>query len=565
MVWQKKTEVDEASTSFDFSNDLWATHKIPDESMKTRDPCWNPFDVEMTGDEVDACTVLCGLYNEPSRICTPSTTHKGSENSGKFSGVALRVHFDPSEDLEVGKGNGGDKKRTPDVTMTLATKACARALFPSTDRESLCHDTKYSASFASGSLNGVNMFTLTEEALDVIAEQSRLCVATALNSSTRVAAPEDAMKPNKSFKRMITSGIDSRSSKIRRTGGSMMLKEESEVPNSILVSPVDRTPSGISQGQDKDDVDLSPCSKVEAVEWPNTLDLSRNAEEDGMTAVASTVLLSMVKDAPCKNAPRQQPSPFGDGKVLPTRRSSRQKKPNSACISKNIVVARDRKERMIDAIFPSCTPAKPRNLSSRDVTSRKGTPYRVKPTQANLASLEESSSDKQTKPDEPDQTPILLNEACEEKWYGYLDRFKAFRTKHGHGCVPTKYPDDQDLAGWATRQRMHYARYIGKSDGKSLLTEKRVHDLTNAGFCWDNQQRGWYAKYDLLCRYVQKYGSVKGASAMKSCKDFPGLAAWIIYQRKCFREFRTPEAKATLKQDHLQRLKLLEAHGFWHA
>jgi hypothetical protein len=66
-------------------------------------------------------------------------------------------------------------------------------------------------------------------------------------------------------------------------------------------------------------------------------------------------------------------------------------------------------------------------------------------------------------------------------WEKRLEELNKFREEHGHCRVPTRYPQNQELAVWAKSQRRQFKLFC-QGDGKSHITTERIQKLVKLGF-----------------------------------------------------------------------------------
>eukprot|EP00529_Nitzschia_sp_RCC80_P006305 CAMPEP_0113496192 /NCGR_PEP_ID=MMETSP0014_2-20120614/29995_1 /TAXON_ID=2857 /ORGANISM="Nitzschia sp." /LENGTH=1477 /DNA_ID=CAMNT_0000390107 /DNA_START=130 /DNA_END=4562 /DNA_ORIENTATION=- /assembly_acc=CAM_ASM_000159 len=529
---QKETGVDDASTTFDFPDSVWADHQASD-GKYAREVSRDSNRVPMTGDEVDACSSLCDLHRASSRTLAPSMTLEVVPKMP--SNVARRHHKNVKISTEVPSTN-------PRVLFPSAVSDDFGRDVSTTVTKDLMHDShqekfvdtawlepsqiapfKHTPNWLQKPSKGKEYFSLTQVAMNLIADDSRSLLHSIHSAGTKPketkAATQTTHRASRSAKtkakRTIKTAVASRRPKYRlpssqTTNGSALSRAKRGAESSIsstIVSPVERMCSGRPRGLG---VVLGPSLRT--VKWPDATEQERANLKDGKKVRAPSDPSSRAAST--------------SGKDVPGRRQKR-------TVKARIVSRKKQQEGMVRKKSP------PR-LLERD--QERSTPLTKSPTE--VAATVSSGP--------------VFNSTYNEKWKKNVERFEVFRKKHGHGCVPVKYPEDQILAGWATRQRMHYARYVGSSKGKTLLTVERVEELTRLGFCWDNFQRGWYAKFDMLSKYVEKHGSIKGASSRNNRKAYPGLSAWLRFQRKVFKDYLTPESRAKLKDDQEERFKLLE-------
>jgi hypothetical protein len=75
-------------------------------------------------------------------------------------------------------------------------------------------------------------------------------------------------------------------------------------------------------------------------------------------------------------------------------------------------------------------------------------------------------------------------------WEERLNELRAFREKHGHCNVPTKYPENPQLAVWAKCQRRQIKLYLTQAaNGKgSHMTLERIAKLIDARFVFNPRE-----------------------------------------------------------------------------
>ena len=72
-------------------------------------------------------------------------------------------------------------------------------------------------------------------------------------------------------------------------------------------------------------------------------------------------------------------------------------------------------------------------------------------------------------------------------WEERLGELRQFKEKHGHASVPTRYPDNPQLAIWAKVQRRQYNlfRAGGTKNRKSNINLERISKLLKVGFVFN--------------------------------------------------------------------------------
>jgi hypothetical protein len=69
-------------------------------------------------------------------------------------------------------------------------------------------------------------------------------------------------------------------------------------------------------------------------------------------------------------------------------------------------------------------------------------------------------------------------------WEERLNDLRAFRDQHLHCSVPAKYPENQQLAIWAKRQRRQFKEFT-QGDRCSNMTLERISKLAGIGFVFN--------------------------------------------------------------------------------
>lgn len=73
-------------------------------------------------------------------------------------------------------------------------------------------------------------------------------------------------------------------------------------------------------------------------------------------------------------------------------------------------------------------------------------------------------------------------------WEERLDELHRFRDKYGHCNVPTKFPDNPQLAIWAKCQRRQFKLFVSDGPKKSNMTVDRIAKLSRVGFVFNPRQ-----------------------------------------------------------------------------
>jgi hypothetical protein len=72
-------------------------------------------------------------------------------------------------------------------------------------------------------------------------------------------------------------------------------------------------------------------------------------------------------------------------------------------------------------------------------------------------------------------------------WEERCNELCAFHRLHGHANVPSKYPENPQLAIWVKGQRRHYSLY--QSGKRSSINKERTSKLNRLGFTWNVRKR----------------------------------------------------------------------------
>lgn len=73
-------------------------------------------------------------------------------------------------------------------------------------------------------------------------------------------------------------------------------------------------------------------------------------------------------------------------------------------------------------------------------------------------------------------------------WEERLNELYRFREKYGHCNVPTKFPDNPQLAIWAKCQRRQFKLFVSDGPKRSNMTVDRIAKLSRVGFVFNPRQ-----------------------------------------------------------------------------
>ncbi|MBF0628482.1 MAG: helicase associated domain-containing protein [Magnetococcales bacterium] len=124
-----------------------------------------------------------------------------------------------------------------------------------------------------------------------------------------------------------------------------------------------------------------------------------------------------------------------------------------------------------------------------------------------------------------------------DPWDQRFGALQHFCQQHGHGAVPTLWPEDPMLAEWANRQRL--ARSRGTLD---LVQTSRLEAI---GFVWDLEAFAWDQACQGLERFIARHGHAK---VPENHPEDPALAEWCLKQRHLRKKEKlSPERNARLE------------------
>ena len=141
-------------------------------------------------------------------------------------------------------------------------------------------------------------------------------------------------------------------------------------------------------------------------------------------------------------------------------------------------------------------------------------------------------------------------------WSEWLKAAKCFVQDNGHCVIPHNYPKNQELAHWAKRQRYQYSKKFQLGNNTtSSLTQERIQDLNELGFCWSLREDIWSKRFDELCQFCEENGH---ANVTFTYQKNQKLAAWVKGQRHQYKLWKRGEQTAMNEA----RVNRLESIGF---
>jgi superfamily II DNA or RNA helicase len=129
----------------------------------------------------------------------------------------------------------------------------------------------------------------------------------------------------------------------------------------------------------------------------------------------------------------------------------------------------------------------------------------------------------------------------DSQWKEMFIVLTEYKKKFGNCNVPSQWPENKQLATWASTQRGDYQ--------KGKLSEDRIKRLDGIGFMWNPIDSQWEEMFIALSEYKEKYGH---CNVPRQWVENKKLATWIRTQRGEYQ-------KGKLSED---RIKRLEEIGF---
>lgn len=141
-------------------------------------------------------------------------------------------------------------------------------------------------------------------------------------------------------------------------------------------------------------------------------------------------------------------------------------------------------------------------------------------------------------------------------WKERYDELVIFWKKHGHSCVPQRYPPNKALGKWVHKQRQEHKK---KRDGLACtLTLYRIESLEKVNFQFDPTNRAeglWQRRYKELVHFMGIHGHCMVPQKYPSNK---ALGKWVHRQRHEFSKKCSGEASFMTEQ----RIEALNKLGF---
>ncbi|KDU80239.1 restriction endonuclease family protein [Chlamydia muridarum] len=122
----------------------------------------------------------------------------------------------------------------------------------------------------------------------------------------------------------------------------------------------------------------------------------------------------------------------------------------------------------------------------------------------------------------------------EGAWEENFLELQRFQEEHGHCRVPSRYPENPQLASWVHVQRRCFK--AGK------LSEDRITKLEEIGFIWKVFEGAWEENFLELQRFQEEHGHCRVPSRYP---ENPQLASWVHVQRRCFKAGKLSEDRIT--------------------
>lgn len=112
-------------------------------------------------------------------------------------------------------------------------------------------------------------------------------------------------------------------------------------------------------------------------------------------------------------------------------------------------------------------------------------------------------------------------------WQTRLEQLKAYKNKYGHCLVPNKFKEENALGRWVDKQRQDYRKL--NEGKKSVMTEDRIQQLEELGFCWSVDEHVWNIRFKELQEYKELTGNCLVPHNYSANSQ---LANWVIQQRQ---------------------------------
>lgn len=122
----------------------------------------------------------------------------------------------------------------------------------------------------------------------------------------------------------------------------------------------------------------------------------------------------------------------------------------------------------------------------------------------------------------------------EKTWNQKFAALVAFNRRYKHCNVPIKWPN---LGLWVYVQRRF--RRMGR------LSEARIKQLDELGFCWDAHEAAWDSMYQELVTFQERF---RHCQVPQRWAENRALGAWVSAQRAAWK-------KKVLSPDRIHRLK----------
>ena len=125
----------------------------------------------------------------------------------------------------------------------------------------------------------------------------------------------------------------------------------------------------------------------------------------------------------------------------------------------------------------------------------------------------------------------------ESQWEEMFAALKEYKDKHRHCSVPSKWPENKQLATWVNVQRRTYK--------EGNLSKDHIKRLEDEGFIWDQLESQWEEMFAALKEYKDKH---RHCNVPRNWLENKQLATWVNVQRANYR-------KGNLSEEHIKRLE----------
>jgi hypothetical protein len=158
------------------------------------------------------------------------------------------------------------------------------------------------------------------------------------------------------------------------------------------------------------------------------------------------------------------------------------------------------------------------------------------------------------------------------RWNTRYEELKAYKEQHGDCLIPSKYPNNPQLARWVGNQRQMYSRYqAAKAEGRvdplaGGMNEDRIAKLEQIGFAWSTKSPGgksWDTRFTELYAYREQHGN---CHIPRNYPPNQSLSNWCASLRNHYKIFMKNQESLPLSEEYTmltaERIAALENIGF---